>query len=177
MTVRIPRGQSAKAITLFIAEINRLRVAAVASNVHVAVAQSISFDKEPPIVAALQVTAANATDLPTSLALGNQIIGFYIQHFADDVMHKVTDATSLPAQGACVDLATAIAAMTLVKATHATHIASTAKHYTADATNTLLTATPTDQTSLNTFVNAAKTAINAHTAAGLAGYGFAQSDA
>lgn len=176
MTVKIPKGQNAKAVALFVTEINRLRVAAVASNVHAAKAQSVSFDQDPPTVSALQVTAANATDLPTSLVLGNQIIGFYIRHFADTVMHKVVDATALPADGACVDLTTAIAAMTLLKATHATHIASTTQHYTADATNTLLTATPTDQTSLNTFVNAAKTAINAHTAAGLAGFGFALTD-
>jgi len=172
MTVKIPRGHNQKAISLFVTEINRLRVAAVSTNVHAAKAQSVSFDSEPATVAALAVTAANATDLATSLVLGNQIIGFYIRHFADDVMHKAADATSLPADGACVDLATSITAMTLLKATHATHIASTTVHYTADATNTLLTATPTDQGTLNTFLNAAKTAINAHSAAGLAGYGF-----
>ncbi len=176
MTVKIPRGHAQKAISLLVTEINLRRVAAISTNVHAAVAQSVSFDKEPPAVAALAITTANASDLPTSLALGNVIIGFYIQHFADVPAHKVVDATSLPAQGACVDLTTAIAAMTLVKATHATHIASTTQHYTADSTNTLLTATPTDQTSLNTFMNAAKTAINAHTAAGLAGYGFALTD-
>lgn len=176
MTVKIPRGHANKAISLFVTEINRLRIAAVGSNVHYGVAQSVSFDKEPPTVAALQVTAANATDLATSLTLGNQIIGFYIRHFADTVMHKAADATSLPADGACVDLASSITAMTLLKATHATHIASTTVHATADSTNTLLTTTPSDQTTLNTFLNAAKTAINAHSAAGLAGYSFALSD-
>jgi hypothetical protein len=170
--VKVPRGHAAKAIQLFVTEINRLRVAAVGSNFHAAAAQSVSYDFDPPKVAALQVTAANATDLPTSLTLCNAIIHFYIQHFADTVAHKIADVTALPAEGAAVDLASAITAMTLVKATHATHIASTTVNYTADATNTLLTATPTDQTSLNTFANAAKTAINAHTAGALAGYGF-----
>lgn len=170
--VRIPRGHDLKAITLFVVEINRIRVAAVGSNFHAAAAQSVSFDYDPPKVAALQVTAANATDLPSSLTLGNQIIGFYIEHFADTVAHKIADVTSLPAQGACVDLASSITAMTLIKATHATHIASTTVNYTADSTNTLLTTTPSDQGTLNTFLNAAKTAINAHTAGALAGYGF-----
>jgi len=170
MAMKIQKNAITRAVAAIAVEINRLRVAAVGSNVHACAAQLSNLNTDPPTVSALAVTAANASDLPTSLVLGNAIIGFYIQHFADTDAHKVADATSLPAQGACVDLATSITAMTLLKATHATHIASTTVHYNADATNTLLTATPTDQTSLNTFLNAAKTAINAHTAGALAGF-------
>jgi len=117
-------------------------------------------------VSEVTVTVANASDLPTSLVLCNYLIGVYRFHFADLLAHKVADATSLPVVGAALDLTTAIAAATLIKASHATHIASTSVNYAADSTNTLLTATPTDQTSLNTFLNAAKTAINAHMADG-----------
>lgn len=117
-------------------------------------------------ISEVTVTAANATDAPTSLFLCNQLIGVYTFHFADLLAIKVADATALPAIGAALDLTTAIAAATLIKSTHATHIASTTQHYNADSTNTLLTTTPSDQGTLNTFLNAAKTAINAHMANG-----------
>lgn len=117
-------------------------------------------------ISEVTVTVANGSDLPTCLALGNNLIGVCRFHFADTLSLKIADVTALPALGACLDLATSITAMTLLKATWATHIASTSVHGNADGTNTLLTATPTDLPSLITFMNAAKTAVNAHLANG-----------
>lgn len=112
------------------------------------------------------ITAANATDLPTSLALCNNIIGVYRFHFADTLAHKLADATSLPALGAAIDLTSAQTAANLIKASLATHIASTTVNYAADATNTISSADATNQGTLNTLLNELKTDINAHMASG-----------
>lgn len=110
------------------------------------------------------VTAANATDLPTSLALCNNIIGVYTFHFADTLPHKIADVTALPAIGAAVDLTSAQTAANAIKVAVGTHIASTTVNYAADATNTIASANATDQSSLNTLLNELKTDINAHMA-------------
>lgn len=115
------------------------------------------------------VTAANATDLATSLVLCNQAIAVYRFHFADTLALKAADATALPALGAAIDLASANTAANLIKTSHATHIASTAAHYAADATNTVLTANATDLTTLMALLNDIKAKINAHMASGPAG--------
>lgn len=112
------------------------------------------------------VTAANATDLPTSLALCNNIIGVYTFHFADTLAHKTADATSLPAIGAAVDLASAQTAANAIKTAVGTHIGSSTVNYNADATNTISSANASDQTTLNTLLNELKTDINAHMASG-----------
>jgi hypothetical protein len=110
------------------------------------------------------VTAANASDLATSLTLCNQLIGVFTFHFADLLAHKVVAVSTLPALGAALDLATAITAANLMKASHNTECGSTARHYTADATNTTAAANATDQSSLNTLLNELKTDLNAHMA-------------
>lgn len=110
------------------------------------------------------VTAADATDLPTSLALCNNLIGVLTFHFADLLAIKVVDATSLPALGAGVDLTSAVTAANLMKASYNTHRASTAKHYNADATNVVTSADATDQASLNTLLTEMKGDVNAHLA-------------
>lgn len=111
------------------------------------------------------VTAADATSLATSLALCNNMIGVLRFHFADTLACKAADATSLPALGAAVDLASAITAANLMRTSWATHIASTAVHYNADATNTISgTPAASDQTTLNTLLTAFKPVVNAHLA-------------
>jgi hypothetical protein len=112
------------------------------------------------------ISAANASDLDTSLTLCNQLIAVIRFHFADTLAHKTTDATSLPSLGAGISLATAITAANLMKASYNTHRASTTYHYNADATNVVAAADATDQTSLNTLLNELKTDLNAHMASG-----------
>lgn len=123
------------------------------------------------------VTAANATDLATSLALCNNLIGIYRFHFADTVACKAADATSLPAIGAAVDLASAQTAANSLKTAHGTHIASTSVHFNADSTNTISSANASDQGTLNTLLNELKTDFNAHMASAPAAASFRLIDA
>ncbi len=112
------------------------------------------------------VSAANATDLATSLTLCNQLIGVGVFMLADTLAHKVVDPTSWPALGAGLDLASAITAANLMKATYNTHRASTTYHYTADSTNVSAATNASDQSTLNTLLNDLKTQLLAHMASG-----------
>jgi hypothetical protein len=115
------------------------------------------------------ITAAASSDAPTSLVLCNNIIGVGRFHLADTLAHKVADATSWPAAGAAVDLASAQTAANLMKATYNTHRASTTYHYNADATNVIAAADASSQGTLDTLLNELKADINLHMASGSAG--------
>jgi hypothetical protein len=111
------------------------------------------------------VTAANASDLATSLTLVNELIGVYTFHMADTLGHKVAGvalASTVPA----TTLATAITRANDIKSKYETHRASTTYHYTADSTNTISASNASDQSSLNTLLNELKTDINAHVVSG-----------
>jgi hypothetical protein len=116
------------------------------------------------------ITAANASDLATSLTLVNQIKSVYGTHVADAVAHEVADSTNVIAAPEATSLATAITLANELKADYNTHRASTTFHVNADSTNAVASANATDQTSLNTLLNEMKTDINAHLA-GASGYG------
>lgn len=145
-----------------LAELRRLRVAAVSTNFHLQVGKDGDG-------ATLAVTAADASDLATLLTLTNQLIGIGKAHLSDTGAHKVLDATSWPAFGAAVDLTTAQTALNLMKATYNTHIASTTYHYNADATNGIAAANASNQGTAETLANELKTDLTAHIASGLAG--------
>jgi len=113
------------------------------------------------------ITAANASDLATSLTLAEQIRGVYNTHLDSDAAHKIKDPK--PALTAASTLATAITLANAIKADYNTHRASTTYHYNADATNVVTSADATDQSSLNTLLNELKTDLNAHLASGPAG--------
>lgn len=121
------------------------------------------------------VSAANASDLATSLTLVNQIRlillgggGLLASHLADTLAHKVVDTTDAAtiAAPAATDLTTAITLANQIKSAYNTHIASTTYHYNADATNAVSSANASDQSSLNTLLNEIKTDFNAHIASG-----------
>ena len=116
---------------------------------------------------ATAITAANASDLATSLTLAEQIRGVYSAHLDDDAAHKLADPK--PTLVAATTLATAITLANAIKSDYNTHRASTTYHYNADATNAVSSADATDQSSLNTLLNEIKTDINAHMASGPAG--------
>lgn len=113
------------------------------------------------------ITAANASDLPTSLTLVNQIMGVYKFHMADTLAHKVA-GVALASYTRAKSLATAITLANDIKAKYNTHRASTTFHYTADSTNATTSSDATDQGSLDTLLNELKTDINAHMASGSA---------
>jgi hypothetical protein len=134
---------------------------------------SFHLDRSDPTGAGLgtgPITAANASDLATSLALCAQVAGVLIFHYADHRAtapntagaHKVADATSLPDPKSVLDLASAITAANLAKSSYNTHRASTTYHDAADATNTIASADATDLASLQTLLNELKTDVNAH---------------
>lgn len=112
------------------------------------------------------IVSPNATDLPTSLVLVNEIRAVYNFHIADSLALKAVDTVNTIASGPAIDLATAQTLANQIKVAYTAHIASTTYNYAADATNTIAAANATDQTTLNTLVNALKTAINAHLASG-----------
>lgn len=113
------------------------------------------------------ITAANASDLATSLTLAEQIRGVYNTHLDSDAAHKIKDPK--PALTAATTLATAITLANAIKSDYNTHRASTTYHYNEDATNVITSADATDQSSLNTLLNELKTDLNAHIASGPTG--------
>lgn len=108
------------------------------------------------------VSAANASDLASSLALCNQILDVYKFHMADTLAHKVS-GVALASYAYAADLATAQTRANDVKAKLDVHRASTTYHYTTDA-GTIVAANATDQSSLNTLLNEIKGDLNAHMA-------------
>lgn len=117
--------------------------------------------------AEVTITAANASDLNTSVALANQIRTVYLLHLENSrdggvLQHKVADPA--PALTPATDLATAIALANAIKSDYNTHRASTTYHYNADSTNAITSADASDQSSLNTLLNEIKTDLNAHMA-------------
>lgn len=115
------------------------------------------------------ITAADASDLATSLTLCRQIVGVYRAHLDNDAAHKIKDPKPAITVESVISLATAITAANAVKADYNTHRASTTYHYNADATNAVSSSDATDQSSLNTLLNEMKTDLNAHLASGPTG--------
>ncbi len=109
------------------------------------------------------VTAANASNLATSLALVNDLTQVYSFHAADTLGHKAA-GNALAATTPCTTLAQAITRANDIKAKFNLHGASTAQHYTADETNVTAATNASDQSSLNTLLNELKGDINAHMA-------------
>jgi len=130
----------------------------------------------------LQVTAAIAADLPTSIALSNQLTGFLRVHMGEGAStdpfacgaHKIPDIANtltLPsvivATGvAATDTASVIAALNLIKVSFNLHLAQAGVHYNNDGTNTIAAANAVDLPSSITLANAAKASLNAHILSG-----------
>lgn len=112
----------------------------------------------------MTITAADATDLPTSLTLVNQMRALSLFARADTLAHKAADTATITAPAATT-LATAITLANELKADHNTHCGSTSWHYNADSSNTVATTdASTTQGQLDTLLNALKAAINLHMA-------------
>lgn len=169
MGYQVRKGSDAVVTALVLAHNNTRRSAAVvASFFHADVTSDGGGDHVTPTATPITIAAANASDLPTSLTLVNQIRQRWLQHRADDLAHKVADVTAFTAPVA-TDLATAITLANAIKASYGTHGASTTHHYTADATNTVAAADASNQGTLNTLLNELKTDLPAHVASAPAG--------
>jgi hypothetical protein len=137
---------------------------------HADATSTTSGDATTPATAAVTVTAANATDLPTCLALANQIQAVLQIHWRDGIStnkyaagaHKVPDTTNNTVRPDAVDLPTAVALANFMKAQLNAHFVQATVHYNNDATNTIATANATILSDTITLLNAIKTAVNAH---------------
>lgn len=126
---------------------------------------------QAPAGSALQVTAANATDLATLRTLCRDLWAVGKLHFEDALHHNAADTTNSwgtqPAEDASLgDLQTWLNA---AKSAYTAHLSQASVHFTNDATNTIAAANASDQTSANTLANEMKTDLNAHINNALAG--------
>lgn len=147
-----------------IAQHNAKQEASVSAFFHADTTQVTSAsDYRNPTVTALAVTAANATDLATSLTLVNQEKLILNIHFQDPRAHN-SAVTAVVATANATDLATANTLANALKTAYNTggHINASNVHFNNDATNTIAAAAATDQTTLNTLLNELKTDVNAH---------------
>lgn len=140
-------------------------IATIAADADVAVSPTfaaIGFHNDRSEVT---ITAADASDLATSLTLCNQILSVYRFHMADTLAHKTT-GVALASYTFVTTLAGAITAANDVKSKANTHRASTTFHYSADSTNNITSTNASDLSSLITLLNEIKGDLNAHMASG-----------
>jgi hypothetical protein len=175
MTIRKDGNRVAAAAAL---AINALRrdLTVVGARFHSGQVQTTNAnDPSLPTVTSTTITAATAADLPTSLAMVNQIFAVLTQHFAESTsVHLAADPTAVAALAAGVvatDLATGITLMNLCKSVYNTHCAQSGVHFNNDGTNTFATTNASDLPTLITLANAAKPKIVAHMASAPAGFG------
>lgn len=123
---------------------------------------------ETPTSVSLSVTAANATNLATSLTLGANIRGVMAYHFADADAHLKADIVNVDfttdgygLQAGTVGAVVAFA--NCAKVDFNRHLSQSGVHRKTD-TNVIATADATDQTSADTLLNAIKAALNTHMA-------------
>lgn len=125
----------------------------------------------------LSVTAAAATDLPTSIALANNMRQVLNLMIADGVAHLVVDATNVVSAALATDLTTAQTLLNAEKTAFNAHLTQAGVHFINDTVNTVATANATDQSSANALAIALKAAINLHIASAAGGDGLTLLDA
>lgn len=123
-----------------------------------------SPDPVNPSATFLTVTASNAADLPTSIALANNIRQVLNQMMADSTSHLVADTTNPVTTAIAVDLTTTEALLNACKTAFNAHLTQSGVHVFNDDLNNVSTTNATDLPSSETLANALKTAINAHLA-------------
>jgi hypothetical protein len=115
-----------------------------------------------PSASTLAVTATNATDLPSSITLANQIRQVLNQHMADSVSHVSADGTNPVSTAVAVDLTSVEALLNACKTAFNAHLTQSGVHVFNDGINTVSTSNATHLASSEALANALKTAINAH---------------
>jgi hypothetical protein len=114
----------------------------------------------------LTVTAANATNLATSLTLTNQLKGVFGAHCKDDSSHLIKDlVNSMDGYADATNLATVQVVLNALKVKYNAHLSQSGVHVVNDP-NTVATANATDQSTANALANALKAALNIHLASG-----------
>ena len=125
--------------------------------------------------ASTAISTADASDLPTVIALANAIKASYNLHIASvcsastgQGAHLSVDAANAITSANASDQATANTLLNELKTDYNVHRASAVFHHTADATNTISSANATDLGTSITLANELKTDINLHYAAAFA---------
>lgn len=126
---------------------------------------TVSGDPENPAATYLTVSAANGTDLPSTITLANQIRQVLNQHMADSVAHVNADTTNPVVAAVAVDLPSVETLLNACKTSFNAHLAQANVHVFNDGANTVATANASDLPTSEALANALKTAINAHMAA------------
>lgn len=134
-----------------------------------------------PSSTVLSISVPNASDLPSCIALMNQLTGTLGVHMRDGIAqdlygagaHRISDAVNaalLPSQYvatgvSATDLPVVVAGANALKASlnaHFVMVSPSAVHFTNDATNTVAAAGATVLSDSIVLLNAIKVAVNAH---------------
>jgi hypothetical protein len=116
-----------------------------------------------PGAAAMITTLADATTLPTTIALANDLKLKINLHIADgSPVHKAADATNGITTAVASDQTTSNTLLNAIKAKYNAHLILSGVHFTNDATNTVTAADATDAGSSQTLATEIKAKYNAH---------------
>lgn len=164
------------ALRAVVQQYNALHQATISTSVdgyHRDISGVASGDFSAPGSSNLQVSAASATDLATSLTLVLNIQGVLHDHFADDSAHLKADSVNVAFDGYAIDntsgatqLSSAILMANAIKLNYNAHLTQSGVHLKSDTANNVSTSDATDQSSLDTLLNAMKTKVNAHIVSG-----------
>lgn len=147
-----------------VAEQNRRQADAVSTtSFHACQCETITGGVGGVTITRTTITAANASDLATSVTLVNATKALVNKHFADTAAHN-TAVSAQVATADATDLATGITLGNALKAAYNTHRSAAGVHYNNDGTNAVTSTDASDQSSLNTLLNEMKGDINAHIA-------------
>lgn len=137
------------------------------------VAQNAGF--EFPSSSILASTAPAAVDLPTTIALVNDLRGVTMVHFADKHAHLVSDTFSLNGVSflndstfvtASTDLNSAIGTLTFMSTSYKNHFSSSLHHLRADTRPLTGSLNNLDISSAKFMANQMKSVFNSHVADG-----------
>jgi hypothetical protein len=127
----------------------------------------VASDYTTPSSTPLQVTAATAVDLPSTITLAENLRSVMQAMMGDTLAHKASDATNLAlitltAAPLSVDLPSVEIVLNAEKAALNAHFTQSGIHAHSDTTNTVSTAAATTLTTAEALANALTTAVNAH---------------
>lgn len=123
---------------------------------------------ESPASVSLQVSAADATDLPTSVVLANNLLAVARQHIADGEAHLLADTTNAVTlvDGYATDLPSVEVVANHVRLKYLAHRTQGGIHVVNDTVNVASTTPATDQSTSNSLLNDLKAKLNAHISSG-----------
>ncbi len=126
-----------------------------------------------PTSSNLQVSAATASNLATTLTLAKNVQGVMKVHFADDSAHLIADTVNVTFETLLIDntsgatqLSSVILMLNREKLDFNAHLSQSGVHLKTDAHNTVSASDATDLGTSETLANALKTAVNSHILSG-----------